>query len=104
MSSVYDSIIQGLSEAVEYSKDANKKVRIHTVSVEPVPTFDSTSVKAVRNSLGMTQAVFASVMGVSKKTVEAWEQGANTPSGPSCRLLEMFRTDPSAARQIVREA
>lgn len=103
MSSVYDSIMQGLGEAVAYSGGKSKNARLHTVSVEPLPKFDAESVKAVRSGLGMTQVMFASVMGVSTKTVEAWEQGLNMPSGSSCRLLEMFRTDPSAAHRLVRE-
>lgn len=103
MSSVYDSLIQGLNEAIEYNKGTDKRARVHKVSVEPLPVFDSAGVKEVRSSLGMTQAVFAAVMGVSSKTVEAWEEGVNSPSGPSCRLLEMFRVDPNAARRIARE-
>ena len=38
----------------------------------------------------MTQAVFASYMGVSKKTVEAWESGKTHPTGPACRLLNIL--------------
>lgn len=104
MNSTYESIMQGLTEAIEYSKGTSKNARVHTISVEPLPTFDAESIKSVRSDLGMTQVVFASVMGVSKKTVEAWEEGVNTPSGPSCRLLEMFRTNPNTAHQLVREA
>ena len=39
---------------------------------------------------GMTQSVFAAYMGVSKKTVEAWEGGRTHPTGPACRLLHIL--------------
>ena len=34
-------------------------------------------------------------MGVSVKTVEAWEAGRNQPIGSACRLLDLTRTDPN---------
>ncbi len=41
----------------------------------------------------LTQNAFASVMGVSTKTVEAWERGANKPMGSASRMLAMFQKD-----------
>ncbi len=34
--------------------------------------------------------LFAQYLGVSPKTVEAWEAGKNKPSGSSSRLLELL--------------
>ena len=34
-------------------------------------------------------------MGVSIKTVEAWEAGRNHPDGAACRLLYLTQKDPS---------
>ena len=42
---------------------------------------------------GMTQSVFVSYMGVSKKTVEAWECGRTHPTGPVFRLLDILATE-----------
>ncbi|HBP38611.1 MAG TPA: hypothetical protein DD640_07715 [Clostridiales bacterium] len=42
----------------------------------------------------MTQTVFASVLGVSKKTIESWEAGLNHPSGASARLLQLLQDIP----------
>ena len=41
----------------------------------------------------MSQKIFASYMGVSDKTVEAWEAGTNHPSGSASRLLSMIEKD-----------
>lgn len=101
---VYESILQGLNEAVEYTKGNCKDARVHKIRVEPVPHFDAAEVRNIRTDLGMTQVVFASVMGVSPKTVEAWEQGVNSPNGPSCRLLGLYRSNPSSAKQLVLES
>ena len=39
----------------------------------------------------MSQKAFAGYLGVSPKTVEAWEAGTNQPSGAASRLLSMMR-------------
>ena len=52
-------------------------------------------IKAIRKSTGMTQKLFAGYLGVSVKTVEAWESGRNHPEGAACRLLSMTQKDPS---------
>jgi putative transcriptional regulator len=45
-------------------------------------------------TLGVSQAVFARLIGVSPKLVEAWESGRNTPAGPVCRLFELIEYQP----------
>lgn len=64
-----------------------------------VREYEACEIKAIRNGLGMTQAVFALFMGVSKKTVEAWEAGRNMPDGPARRLLAMVQADPHLAER-----
>ena len=64
------------------------------VEAEPLREYSAGEIKAIRKRLHMTQAVFAMFMGVSKKTVEAWESGHNIPNGPSLRLLSMAEKEP----------
>lgn len=47
----------------------------------------------MRLKTGMTQSVFASYMGVSVKTAEAWEGGRTHPTGPVFRLLDILNSD-----------
>jgi putative transcriptional regulator len=90
---VYKSIITGLNEAVEYEK-GTIKARRAKCTVNPAPDFSAQEIKSVRNTLQMTQATFAAVMGVSIKTVEAWEVGTNRPIGTARRMLGMLKADP----------
>lgn len=91
---VYDGIMQGLEEAIAYN-EGTIKARTQTMSISPVPDFKATEIKNIRNELGMTQVLFAGFMGVSTKTVEAWEAGRNMPDGPARRILSMLKADPS---------
>ena len=63
------------------------------MTIEPVKVYEAEEVKKIRNSTGMSQKTFASYMGVSDKTVEAWEAGTNHPSGAASRLLSMIEQD-----------
>lgn len=54
----------------------------------------------IRIGLGMTQVTFALFMGVSKKTVEAWESGRNMPDGPARRLLTVAQENPEITRKF----
>ena len=91
--SVFEDIKTGLMEAIEYEK-GNLKANTRTLSVIPIEEFTPNEIKDIRKSVGMTQVLFAKYLGVSLKTVEAWEAGRNQPSGTACRLLAITKKDP----------
>ena len=47
-------------------------------------------VKNLRNELNLSQSLFAEILGISEKTVEKWEQGANPVKGAASRLLYLL--------------
>lgn len=92
--SVHDGIMKGLGEALEHAQ-GKIELRKQTLRIAPVRDYKAEDIKRIRNELGMTQAFFAGFMGVSPKTVEAWEAGRNMPDGPARRILAMLQADPS---------
>ncbi|MEW8388891.1 MAG: NadS family protein [Candidatus Thiodiazotropha sp.] len=58
-------------------------------------------VKAIRESMGYSQARFAITFGVSKRTVENWEQGRRRPTGAARALLRLVEANPGYARRIL---
>ena len=56
--------------------------------------FPDPEVKSIRDSMGMSQDRFAALLGVSKRTVENWEQGRRQPTGPARSLLRLVADDP----------
>ena len=91
MNRAYESIMTGVTEAVEDVKE--KKLPRRVVTVLPVKEYQAEEVKAIRNKTGLSQKLFAGYMGVSDKTVEAWESGKNHPSGAASRILNMMEMD-----------
>ncbi|MCI5911590.1 MAG: helix-turn-helix domain-containing protein [Oscillospiraceae bacterium] len=90
---VFESIMTGLNEAVEYEK-GNLTAKKTTITVEPLPEISAEDIKNIRNEIGLTQSMFAAVIGVSVKTVEAWEAGTNRPIGPARRMISLIQFNP----------
>ena len=49
---------------------------------------------------GLTQAQFAALLGVSKRTLEQWEQGRREPSGAAKTLIRLAELHPDVLREI----
>ena len=91
-----ENLINSLEEAIKYEKGKKVKgLKSHTITVAPLPDYKGKEIKEIRNELGLTQSIFAYVLGVSKKTVEAWESGKNHPAGPAQRMLSILEKDKS---------
>jgi len=62
-----------------------------------VTEFAEPEVKSIRNKIGLSQTRFAGLIGVSKRTLENWEQGRRHPTGPARALLRILDKDPESA-------
>jgi len=58
-------------------------------------------VRAIRRATGLSQAAFARAYEFSVRTVQEWERGAKTPSGPARTLLRAIKGDPEAVRKAL---
>jgi putative transcriptional regulator len=81
-------ILEGLKEIKEFKKG---KAQLRTVKLS-VPL----SARQIRERLKLSQSAFASMMGVSVRTVQDWEQGRRTPKGPARSLLRIAEQNPKA--------
>ena len=94
MSRAFEILSQAIGEVIEDTKKGKDgtliKRRRSSIKVAPVQKFTAQNIKFIREKNGLTQKSMAAYMGVSIKTVEAWESGKNEPNGPSSRLLELI--------------
>ena len=88
MGKAFESIKQGLNEAIGHAKGTQSGVEVW----RPSPV----DVAAVRGRLGFTQAQFAARFGVSVATLRHWERGDRSPQGPALVLLNLIDRDPAA--------
>lgn len=86
--------LKGFVDALETNQDLAQKFNCHTVVLDLEPTeYDPQKVVAIRKKLGASQAVFAKLLGISVKTVRAWEQGLNPPNDMACRFMDEIGLD-----------
>jgi putative transcriptional regulator len=96
VSTVADSILRGLQEAVAYAKGSAQAsdYRVH------VP--EKIDVKAIRTGLDMTQEEFAGRFGFSVNTLRHWEQGSRQPEGPTRAYLLVIERAPKAFQKALQ--
>jgi putative transcriptional regulator len=57
---------------------------------------------SARSHSGLSQAEFAAALGVSKRTLENWEQGRAEPTGPARVLLNLVAKYPDTVRRLAK--
>ena len=62
---------------------------------------DDIDVKAIREKISLSQGEFAKLFGLSKRTLEHWEYGRRTPSGPARAFLIVIAREPEAVRRAL---
>lgn len=85
------NIGEELLQAVRDMKAGRRGAR-HKVKVPPV-------VEA-RMKTGLSQTQFATLLGVSKRTLQDWEQGRRNPSGAAKTLIILAERRPEALREL----
>jgi len=89
MNTLFDDLQEGLLQAVDYAKGKGP-ARTITYRIDPVVELNKDQIREIRMRAQMTQTVFANYLGVSVKTVEAWERGRTHPTGPAFRLMSFL--------------
>ena len=57
-------------------------------------------VASIRERTGLSQAKFASLLGVSVRALQEWEQGRRAPSGAARTLLMVAAKNPRALLEV----
>ena len=72
----------------------------HKLTVKGVESFTPHEIKQIRVGANMPQWMFAKVIGVSQKSVEAWEGGRSRPDGAARRMIGLLQKDPQFADKV----
>ena len=92
----YEAILHEFMEA----KEKGIALSSHQLSIQGVKTFTPQEIKQIRVNANMTQWMFASVIGVTQKSVEAWEGGRSRPDGAARRMIGLLNANPHFAEDV----
>jgi putative transcriptional regulator len=79
-------ILDGLREYNDY-KDGKRTLPSRRLAKVSSPL-------EIRSCMNLSQVAFASLLGVSVRTLQEWEQGRRTPRGPAKALLRIVEQHP----------
>ncbi len=91
----FSGIMDGLNEALAFTK--GQAAADTFARKRALPTIN---VAEIRSSLAMTQKTFAEMLGVSRRTVEAWESGKSTPTPTAKKLMFLIQEDHSLVQKL----
>ncbi len=97
---LFESLMSSLEDAAAFAEGDTTRCRV-VVRESPVPEYKAEDVARTRKSLNLSQRALANALGVSTRTVEAWEAGRNEPSGAARHLLYLFDCDHSLVDKLM---
>lgn len=98
----YEDLKQGLAEALAYKKRGEKgRCRVHVLKTV-IPSYTSKEIRSLRVKLNLSQLGLAAALGVSKRTVEAWEANRNTPNGAARHLIYLIQKEPELINRLIQ--
>lgn len=83
-----------LSDKAKLKQSINEMLAVQGKPVDVSPLV------AVRMQSGLSQSLFAKLLGVSVRTLQEWEQGRRKPSGAAQTLLTIAKLHPEVLQEL----
>ena len=96
---IFAELVEGF-EAVEADRNGRITLRQHHFEAKPAPQLKPEEVRAVRERLNLSRAVFARALRTNERTLENWEQGRAAPNAQARLLIRMAATYPDTVERL----
>jgi putative transcriptional regulator len=90
---LFDELLHSVREAAAIERGELKPSRTFEVRTP-------NDVVRVRGKLGLSQARFAQLLGISENTLQNWEQGRRKPTGSARVLLKVAAKHPRVILEV----
>jgi putative transcriptional regulator len=100
-----DEAFTGLKEAMEdalaFERGQHRDLRVTRIQApRPPKPLSPRDIARIREKLNCSHAVFAMMLNISPKTVQAWEQGSREPGDAALKLLTIAKRHPEILLEI----
>lgn len=98
---LFEELKQGFEE-IQLHQQGKITLRTETLSHPEPLNITANEVKAIRERLNLSQAVFARKLRTSVRTYQGWEQGKTKPNPQATLLLRLVEQSPQVFEQVAR--
>ncbi len=96
---LFDEISESFDAFKEHSQG---KITLKTTELEslPEPKITGSEIKHIRERLNVSRAVMATMLRISSRKLEKWEQGISSPSPEAAILIKLVNKHPDMVARI----
>lgn len=86
---------EAMEDALAFERGKGRELKVTRIQApRPPKAMSSREIVQIRRKLNCSQAVFAMMLNISPKTVQAWEQGSRKPGDAALKLLTIAKNHP----------
>lgn len=91
----FSDLKEALEGALAFERGDRRGLKVTRIKApRPPKAMSAKDITRIRQKLNCSQAVFAMMLNISPKTVQAWEQGSREPSDAALKLLTIAKRHP----------
>jgi putative transcriptional regulator len=86
---------EAMEDALAFAGGKRRGLKVTRIQApRPPKAMSPKDIAQIRQKLNCSQAVFAMMLNISPKTVQAWEQGSREPGDAALKLLTIAKKRP----------
>jgi putative transcriptional regulator len=90
----FGDLKEALEGALAYERGGSREHVSRIRAPRPPKAMSPKDIARIRQKLNCSQSVFALMLNISTKTVQAWEQGSREPGDAALKLLTIAKKHP----------
>ena len=88
----FTELKKAMEDALAFERGKRRDLKVTRIQApRPPKAMSPRDIARIRERLNCSQAVFAMMLNISTKTVQAWEQGSREPGDAALKLLSIAK-------------
>lgn len=96
---IFAELTEGF-DALKEQRTGKRTLRTHAVELKPEVEIQAAEIATLRDSLGLSRAVFAHYLRTNPRTLENWEQGRAKPNAQAALIIRMVEKFPDTVQRL----
>jgi putative transcriptional regulator len=91
----FTDLKEAMEDALAFERGERRNLKVTRIRApRPPKAMSAQDIAQIRRKLNCSQTVFAMMLNISPKTVQAWEQGSREPGDAALKLLSIAKKHP----------